>query len=295
MTTPLIIEVGLNGGTTKERNPHVPTTPGEIAAEAIAAMNAGAAIVHTHIEGIHTTGDAAVTRYLEAYTPVLAQRPEAILWCTVAMGSDVEARFGHYRGLAAAGMRMGALDPGSVNIGTQGEDGLPDWSFVYSTSFDEIAWLIDLHRDHRLGPALGIYEPGWLRIVLAYEKAGKLPPGAFIKLYFGGRYNYIDGQRSDVTFGLPPTLKALGAYLEMLDGCSLPWAVAAIGDCVIETGLARAAIERGGHVRVGLEDFGGERRPTNLELIGEVVALAQAAGRPLASPTEAARILGLPR
>lgn len=79
MTAPLIIEVALNGGTTKERNPHVPTTPGEIAAEAIAALDAGAAIVHTHIEGIHTTGDAAVARYVEAYAAVLAQRPEAIL------------------------------------------------------------------------------------------------------------------------------------------------------------------------------------------------------------------------
>ena len=76
---------------------------------------------------------------------------------------------------------------------------------------------------------------------------------------------------------------------------SAPSSRIVIGDCVAETGLARAAIERGGHVRVGLEDFGGKRRPTNLELIGEVVVLAQGAGRPLASPTEAARILGLPR
>lgn len=294
MTTPLIIEAGLNGGTTKDRNPKVPTSPHEIALEAVAALDAGAAIIHTHIEGVHITGDAAVARYLEAYDPILRQRPEAILWGTVAMGSDLEARFGHYRGLADAGVRMGAFDPGSVNIGTQGNDGLPDWSFVYSTSFEEIAWLMELHRDHHLGPAFGIYEPGWLRIVLAYQKAGKLPAGAFIKLYFGGQYNYIDGKRTEISFGLPPTLKALDAYLELLEGSSLPWAVAAIGDCVLETGLARAAIERGGHVRVGLEDYGGERSPSNLDLIREVVGLAREVGRPLASSAEAAIILGLP-
>lgn len=116
-----------------------------------------------------------------------------------------------------------------------------------------------------------------------------------MKLYFGGRYNLLDGKRSDITFGLPPTQKALDAYLELLEGSALPWAVAAIGDCVVETGLAKLAIARGGHVRVGLEDFGGERKPDNLELIAEVVALAEAAGRPLATPIEAAQILGLPK
>ena len=84
-------------------------------------------------------------------------------------------------------------------------------------------------------------------------------------------------------------------HLHCLEGSSLPWAVSAIGDCVIDTGIAQLAIERGGHVRVGLEDFGGERTPTNISLIEEVVALAQVAGRPIATPTQAARILGLPR
>jgi 3-keto-5-aminohexanoate cleavage enzyme len=291
---PLIIEVALNGGTPKKRNPHVPVTPAEITADALATMEAGAAIVHSHIERFELTGDAAVERYLEGYAPVLAARPDAIIWGTVAAAKGVEARFGHYRGLAAAGMRMGAFDPGSVNLGSEGPDGLPGMSIVYSTSFDEIAGLVALVDEARLGPAIAIYEPGWLRTTLAYEKAGRLPAGAFVKLYFNGRYNFIDGKRSNIAFGLPPTQTALDAYLELLAGSKLPWAVAAIGDCVIDTGLARLAIERGGHVRVGLEDFGGERTPTNVALVEEVVALAKAAGRKIATPAEAARILGLP-
>lgn len=292
---PLIIEVALNGGTPKKRNPHVPVTPAEITADALATMEAGAAIVHSHIERFELTGDAAVERYLEGYAPVLAARPDAIIWGTVAAAKGVEARFGHYRGLAAAGMRMGAFDPGSVNLGSEGPDGLPGMSIVYSTSFDEIAGLVALVDEARLGPAIAIYEPGWLRTTLAYEKAGRLPAGAFVKLYFNGRYNFIDGKRSNIAFGLPPTQTALAAYLELLAGSKLPWAVAAIGDCVIDTGLARLAIERGGHVRVGLEDFGGERQPTNVALVEEVVALAKAAGRKIATPAEAARILGLPK
>lgn len=292
---PLIIEVALNGGTPKKRNPHVPVTPEEITADALATMAAGAAIVHSHIERFDLTGDAAVERYLEGYAPVLAARPDAILWGTVAGAKGVEARFGHYRGLAAAGMRMGAFDPGSVNLGNSGADGLPDKSFVYSTSFNEIAGLVALMDEAKLGPGIAIYEPGWLRTTLAYEAAGRLPAGAFVKLYFNGRYNFIDGQRSNIAFGLPPTATALAAYLELLASSKLPWAVAAIGDCVIDTGLAKLAIERGGHVRVGLEDFGGEHQPTNVELVEEVVALAKAAGRPVATPAQAAQLLGLPR
>ncbi|MGJ3627292.1 3-keto-5-aminohexanoate cleavage protein [Sphingomonas sp. MMS24-JH45] len=294
---PLIIEAALNGATPKSRNPNVPVTPGEIADAALAAFDAaGAAIVHTHIERMDLTGEAAVARYMEGYAPVLAARPDAILWGTVATGPDVEARFGHYRGLARAGVRMGAFDPGSVNLGTHGDDGLPGNSFVYATSYRDIAVrLAVMHHEERLAPAIAIYEPGWLRTVLAYHQAGRLPRGSFLKLYFGGRYNFLDGKRSPVTFGLPPTARALDAYLELLEGADLPWAVAAIGDDVVETGLAALAIARGGHVRVGLEDFGGERQHHNLDLIAQVVALARAAGRPVATIGEAARLLDLPR
>ncbi|MGB1142705.1 MAG: 3-keto-5-aminohexanoate cleavage protein [Halioglobus sp.] len=45
---------------------------------------------------------------------------------------------------------------------------------------------------------------------------------------------------------------------------------------------------------MGLEPFGGDRTPTNIELVEEVVALAQAHGRPVATPTQAAEIIGLP-
>jgi uncharacterized protein (DUF849 family) len=98
-----------------------------------------------------------------------------------------------------------------------------------------------------------------------------------------------------VGFGLPPTRRSLDAYLAMLEGHDLPWAVAVIGGDVVESGLARLALERGGHVRVGLEDYAGPRTPSNAELVREVVSLAAAVGRPVATTAEAAHILGLPR
>ena len=56
---PLIIEAALNGGTSKARNPHTPKSPDEIAADAFACLDAGATVIHTHLEGLRQTGDEA--------------------------------------------------------------------------------------------------------------------------------------------------------------------------------------------------------------------------------------------
>ena len=84
-------------------------------------------------------------------------------------------------------------------------------------------------------------------------------------------------------FGLPATSWALDAYLALLGDAPLRWMVGVIGGDVAESGLARLAIEAGGHVRVGLEDYGGPRRPANAELVTEVVRLAALCARPVAT------------
>jgi 3-keto-5-aminohexanoate cleavage enzyme len=68
--------------------------------------------------------------------------------------------------------------------------------------------------------------------------------------------------------------------------------IAVIGDAV-GSGLARLAIQRGGHVRVGLEDYTGTDQPTNRQLIDQVTALADANGHRVANAGETARILGI--
>ncbi|HEV7732247.1 MAG TPA: 3-keto-5-aminohexanoate cleavage protein [Candidatus Binatia bacterium] len=295
MTSPIIVETAINGATQKSRNPHVPTTPAEVARDALACMTAGAAIVHNHIDDFSRTGADAAERYLEGWRPVVAERPDAILYCTVAIGGSVEDRFSHVPPLAASGlMRMGVLDPGSVNLGSSGPDGLPGGiDFLYANTYGDIRYVVSQLDEHQLGPSISIFEPGFLRTALVYHRAGRLPRGSFVKLYFGGDQGYLGGGAT--TFGLPPTTRALDAYLELLEGCDLPWAVAVIGGDVVASGLARTALERGGHVRVGLEDYAGPRTPTNVELVDEVTALARAVGRPVATPDEAARLLALPR
>jgi len=60
----VIIECAINGTTAKAANPHVPIEPAEIAADALACFDAGAAIVHNHIDRYGLSEDEAAERYL---------------------------------------------------------------------------------------------------------------------------------------------------------------------------------------------------------------------------------------
>jgi len=296
--TPVVIEAAINGVTDKRRNPHVPVSPEEIAADAIACLDAGAAIVHNHVDNQTAPGAEIAARQLEGWRVIAAARPGAILYPTIGFGGGAEARFGHIPILAESGlMQMSVFDPGSVNLGGVDSDGVPGGpvDFIYANSFADIRVAADLCERHRLGPSIAIFEPGFLRTTLAYHRAGKLPAGAFVKLYFGGDADYLGGRPRGVSFGLPPTRKALDAYLEMLEGSHLPWAVAVVGGDVVASGIAETALERGGHLRVGLEDFAGPRHPRNEELVAEAVAVAKRVGRRVASSREASELLGLPR
>jgi uncharacterized protein (DUF849 family) len=286
--TPVIIECAINGATSKSSNRHVPVEPDEIAADALACIGAGAAIIHNHIDRFGLGVEEAAARYLEGWRPVLEARPDALIYPTVHFGQTIS--YEHLVPLAAAGLRVGLVDPGSVNLGPVDDDGVPKGVFVYANSFDAIDRAFEICREARLGPSLAIYEPGFLRAALAWQQAGRLPAGAMVKLYFSTERGYLGAP-----FGLPPTVTALDAYLETLEGSELPWAVSVVGGDVIASDIARPALERGGHLHLGLEFYGGDGTPTNLELVQGAVGLCESLGRSVATPDEAAEILALPR
>jgi 3-keto-5-aminohexanoate cleavage enzyme len=295
--TPCVVEVALNGTTRPERNPHVPLDPADIVADALACIEAGASIVHAHNGVARLPADEAAALYLEAFEPILAARPDALVYPTIGSGADMAGKLAHIERIAARiPLRIGILDPGTMILGWADATGLPDpASFVYVNTYADMEVAIEQCARLRLGPSLAIYEPGFLRNVLAYWRTGHLPRGAMVKLYFGGPSGYF-ARGEGVTFGLPPTETALDAYLEMLalERCDLPWSAAVMGGDLVRTPLARAVVERGGHLHVGLEDHHGDRTPTNVELVAEVVALCEEVGRPVATCGEAAAVLDLP-
>lgn len=109
-----------------------------------------------------------------------------------------------------------------------------------------------------------------------------------IKLYFSTESGHLGAP-----FGLPPTERALDAYLELLGECDIPWAVSVVGGDLCANQIAKLAVERGGHLHLGLEFYRGDRTPTNVELVTQAVHLCEQLGRTVATPGQAAQLLGL--
>jgi uncharacterized protein (DUF849 family) len=291
VTRPVVIEAAINGVTTPEQNPAVPRLPEELARDALACIEAGAAVVHTHSHEPVRPPDEAAALYAEAYERVLAVRPDAILYPTMGVGETIEARWSHHLPLAEAGLiRCGALDTGSVNLGASLPDGLPmPIDYVYTNSPNDIRHMMAECERLALGPSTAIFEPGFLRVVLAAHAKGALPAGTMVKFYFSAG-GYLGG--GEPLFSAPPIPEALDLYLAMLGDAALPWGVAVLGGSLLASPLADLALERGGHLRVGLEDqMDG---PPNVEQVRAAARLCAKHGRPVASPAEAAALLGLP-
>lgn len=280
--SPVIIEVALNGPRSSD--------PETLAADGLACLAEGAAIVHQHDRS--TDPDVMAADSAAMYRLVLAERPDAILYPTSALGGDITHRWRHHAPLHEEGLiRMAFADPGSVNLGRVGaREGETPSNFVYTNTFADFHYELDRCREWGLGPSIAIFEPGFLQAALAYERAGRLPAGAFVKLYFsGGRTG-----RGGWTFGLSATRSALDAYLDMLRDSALPWAVAVLGGDCVGSGMARMALEAGGHVRVGLEDWAGDPPAArNVDLVRAAVQLCAEVGRPCATPDQASELLGL--
>lgn len=290
MPDPVIIEAAINGATPKARNPNSPRTPAEVAADGLSCLAAGAAIVHNHNDEPVVGGVSEVHApepYIEAWRAILAARPDALLYPTMASGgpgTDIEKRYAHIPALHAAGVcRIGLIDAGSVNVGPMSPEGVPDGNATYINTFADARHMFSTCLELGLAPSISIFEPGFLRVALAYYERRFMPRGALVKLYFGAN-----------NWGLPPTPPSLDAYLAMLEGTGLPWSVALLGGDILETELARYALRKGGHLRVGLEDYAGPTTPSNVELVERAVALCQSEGRSVASCQEAEQVLGMP-
>jgi uncharacterized protein (DUF849 family) len=272
-------------------NPNVPVAADEIIVSAGACFDAGATIIHMHSDEpfLGKVAKHSSKPYFEVLAPIYEKYPQALVYPTLPAGgphTDIAQRYSHYEELAKADLlRIAAIDPGTMNWQTIGKDGLPEANeVIYQNTCLDVRYVFDFCIEHSLGCTMSIFEPGFLGLVLRYEKGGRLPKGSMVKLEFSA---------GKLIFGLPPTKTSLEAYLGMLGGSVMPWMVT-LRDGDMMSGFGQTAMKMGGHIRVGIEDYGGPRQPRNEELVQEVVDFAREIGRPVAGFSETHEILGLP-
>jgi 3-keto-5-aminohexanoate cleavage enzyme len=286
---PTVIEAAVNGMVTKEQNPHVPRTVDEIVEDSLRCLDAGASIVHHHNDDPVFGGATrhCAGPYIDVWTRLRAAWPGLLLHPTTASAtadSTIEERYAHVAELYDAGLApMANCDAGTMALAIPTPDGIQSLRETFGNPAADVDWILRWCREREIPVTVSIFEPGFLRLILAHQKAGTLPREVKIQLYLGG---------DRLLFGLPGTPSGLAAYLDMLDGTGLAWMVAEYGGDITASGIAALVIEKGGHVRVGLEDHhAAARQARNEELVAEVAALCRAAGRPPATVEEAPKIL----
>ena len=247
------LEVALNGPWSRSKQPRIPILADEIVADALACADAGASIVHFHA---YDERSGRQRDDYEIYAPIIERiRAKADLICypTIPFAGSGDAaapltpaqRFAAVEQLLEAGLiEWAVVDPGSLNIADAGDVAAGREGFVYANPEAHVRYGLALAQRFAMTPSYAIYEPGFMRLGAALHRAHPGVPQPVYRLMFSDRF----------LFGFRPLEWALDAYLRLLadEAPGAPWMVAGLG---VEIGpLIAAAVGRGGHVRVGLED-----------------------------------------
>ncbi|WP_051021816.1 3-keto-5-aminohexanoate cleavage protein [Nocardia araoensis] len=288
----LIISVHPNEGAMRTQNPHVPWTAEEIAQDAAAARAAGAAMMHFHARTADGGADHSTEGYARAVRAI-RERTDLLLAPSLANapGATVTERLANIVDNAGDSMTRAdflAVDAGCANLDRY------DWQAHEFRSSDRafvndvgsIAHVLRTARELGMTPLFASFNISWTRGIEAFLDAGAVDGPAFVLLVLGG---------PEFVAAHPGTSAGLDAHLAFLPaGKRIEWVVSVHAGNVLD--VAPAAIERGGHIAIGLGDHPHLElgTPTNAELVARVRDLAHEYGRAVASPAEAAEMLGMP-
>jgi 3-keto-5-aminohexanoate cleavage enzyme len=267
-------------------------TTAELISEANSCLAAGAGIVHHHHDN-RLDPTASAQQMINVSEAVLSSYPSALIYTDYLPGRTAIDEYAHLQPIVEAGvLRMFAVDPGITTFGSVDAEGLPIRTYTDGLKFSEVHELTMFAQQQHVPLSLGVFEPGQLRWIMAYEAKVGFPKGSLIKLYFGGRWMVDQINTPGINFGLPPTKAALDVYRSMMEGSKLAWITSVFGDSMLDSPIARYTLECGGHLRVGIEDAAGQTSLTNAELVTAAVDLAYEVGRPISRPEETLSTLG---
>lgn len=274
----------------RDANPNVPWTADEIARDAVACREAGASIVHFHARNQDGSPSHDPAEYAAAVR-LIRQGCDVLVHPTlgfVTVAGDAE-RIGPLKSLMQAAETLpdfAPVDMGSMNIDTYdpATNAFRSKNKVYANSIETLEFFCRELARGGVKPALVVWSIPNLRTVDAFMNMGIIKGPAFVTFILSA--TYIGAH--------PATLAGLEAHLMFMPpDKDIHWSVLCKGASLLPA--AAVAIERGGHVSIGLGDYGYPElgTPTNADLVREIAKMAAAAGRTLATPAEARAILGM--
>ncbi len=269
--TPIIITVALLGAElTREQTPYLPLTSEELAQSALECYQAGAAMVHVHVRDDLGNPTLNPNKIMEVLTKIKTVVPGLIL--QLSTGGSVQDSYIDRIQVLHCQPEMASLTTGSTNFGN--DIFLNPRPFVEELARQMLA--------KKIKSELEIFNLAMMEEALRLIDVGLVKSPAHFDFVLG------------VPGALAASEKNLDILLERLPQ-DATFTVAAIGKHQFP--MLELAIQKGGHVRLGMEDNiyleKGVLAKSNAELVNKVQVLIKQHGRCSASPQEARTILGL--
>ena len=273
MTKPCIICVAITGSLPrKEMNPAVPITVAEQVESTQAAFEAGATICHAHVRNDDQTPSSDPEKFARLKEGLEKHCPGMIIQFSTGGRSGAGKERG---GMLPLRPDMASLTVGSNNFPTR----------VYENPPDLVDWLAAEMLTYGIKPEVEAFDLSHIHQAAAMQADGRLKGPAYVQFVMG------------VKNAMPADRDVFDYYIRTVERL-LPgseWCAAGIGRHQIE--VNEWCVAAGGHARTGLEDNIRMNRetlaPSNAALVERVVAICERHGRPVATPAQARRILGL--
>lgn len=301
MKNKVVITCAITGSVhTPTMSEALPITPDAIAQQAIAAAEAGAAILHLHARDPDDGRPSADPKLFMAFLPRIKQATDAI--CNLTTGGSVKMTLDER--LAApliASPEMCSLNMGTMNFALHPmADRYKNWKYDWEESYlreSDDAIFRNTFRDiEKIYRALGeehgtkfeheCYDVGHLYNLAHCVDRGLFKPPFFLQFIFG----ILGGIGPD-----PENLMFMKNTADRLFGDQYIWSVLGAGRS--QMSLATHSALMGGNIRVGLEDSLGISRgrlaSSNAEQVAKIVRIVEEFGLSPATPAEARELLSL--
>ncbi len=293
-TDKVIITCAVTGSIhTPTMSPHLPITPDEIAAEAIAAAEAGAAMLHLHARNPQTGQPSQDPELFRQFLPRIKQSTDAILNITTGggLGMSLDDRLAPARTFQpeVCSMNMGSVNFNISGAGAKISDWQHDWEkpyldmtkdFILSNTFAQIERAMTVLAEQGTRFEFECYDVGHLYNLAHFVDRKMVEPPFFIQGVFG----ILGGLGPD-----PENVMHLKSTADRLFGEDYIFSALAAGKHQMRLVTLSALL--GGSVRVGLEDSlyagKGQMATSNAVQVAKIRRILEELSLTIATPDDA--------